>query len=483
MAATIRVDFLGDATSAKRAARETSSATDKLGRDVERSSGRVGKLGTAFGGAVKAYGPLAAIAGAGLVLKLGSDSIKAASDVEQAFGGLDAVFGKQSSTVKQWAADAAESVGLAKSDYASLASTLGASLKNSGIEDYADKTRDLIGLGSDLAATFGGKTADAVAAVSSLLRGETDPIERYGVSIKQADVNARLAAEGLGKLEGKAKTQAEQQIRLALLFEQTADAQGSFARESDTLAGSQERLSAKWENMQATLGEKLLPIGTQIVSWLSDTIDGSNGTAEVLERLGGIIGDYFTPVLEALSDGWKTINEKLDDATGKSDSLSKGFETLLGWGEDLAPVLGDIMAVSIGLLVGAIVTAIWMGKRLADVFDAIGDAADWVADRVDDMSDSLAKVSSNKIAQVFDAFTKGTIVGLFREDPAWSGGLGRDFGGSVFGGGGGSAYYGPQQIVLQNILDGEVLDERTFKVATRAADQVVTRRAVAARRG
>ena len=95
--------------------------------------------------------------------------------------------------------------------------------------------------------------------MSSLLRGERDPIERYGVSIKQADVNARLAAMGLTGLEGEAAKAAERQATLALLTDQTSSALGQFERESDTAAGAQQRATAEWENAQAKLGEALLP--------------------------------------------------------------------------------------------------------------------------------------------------------------------------------------------------------------------------------
>ena len=65
--------------------------------------------------------------------------------------------------------------------------------------DLAPVTNDLVGLGADLAAQFGGSSADAVAALSSLLRGETDPIEKYGVAIKQADITGPEGRDGPGR--------------------------------------------------------------------------------------------------------------------------------------------------------------------------------------------------------------------------------------------------------------------------------------------
>ncbi|MDK6900440.1 hypothetical protein, partial [Streptococcus agalactiae] len=117
--------------------------------------------------------------------------------------------------------------------------------------------------GSDLAATYGGETSEAVQALSALMRGEADPIERYGVSIKKNDINARMAKEGLTGLTGAALKQAETQTMLKMLYEQTSDAQGQFKRETDSEAGSRQILNAQYENTKAKLGETLLPIMTK----------------------------------------------------------------------------------------------------------------------------------------------------------------------------------------------------------------------------
>jgi phage-related protein len=163
-------------------------------------------------------------------------------------------------------------VGLASSEYEELATVLGAQLKNSGLpmKEVAKQTKGLISTGADLSAQFGGSAKEAVEALSSALRGETDPIEKYGVAVKQADIAARMAADGTDKLEGKAAKQAKTAALLALVTEQTADAHGAFAREADTAAGQSQRTAAQMENMQASLGAVLLPVLTVVTAALGD---------------------------------------------------------------------------------------------------------------------------------------------------------------------------------------------------------------------
>lgn len=241
--------------------------TKQFAAGFKDSESVVGKIGKIAGAAAVAVGALS--------VAVGAKAVASASALEQALGGLDAVFKGASGQMRQFATDAAQSVGLAQSDYAQLATVLGSQLKNMGVasDEVAGKTNELVGLGADLAAQFGGSTSDAVSALSSLLRGERDPIERYGVSINEARLQAKLAEMGLAGLTGEALTQAKTQATLALLYEQTADAQGAFARESSTLAGQQERLRAGTENLYSVLGTALLPAATAVVGVLGQLVD------------------------------------------------------------------------------------------------------------------------------------------------------------------------------------------------------------------
>lgn len=256
--------------------------------------------------------PAAAIVG-GLVA-IGKQAGTAASELEQAQGGVEAVFKGNSKLVKSWAADADQQLGLSETSYENLAAVIGSQMKSAGtsMEQLAPKTDDLIRLGADLAATYGGTTADAVGALSSLLRGERDPIEKYGVSIKQSDIDAQQASKGLKKLNGvwneqsgtlddgtkkykaltgAASKQSEQAATLAILTKQTAAAQGQFARESDTASGAQARSNAEMENATATLGTALLPYMAQFAGLLSTVaqwVEKNTGLVQILAIVLGI---------------------------------------------------------------------------------------------------------------------------------------------------------------------------------------------------
>lgn len=209
-----------------------------------------------------------AAAGAAAIGVAGAKAVSAAADLEQSTGAIEAVFKSGADQMKAFADTAATSVGLTKNEYQELGTLLGAQLKNGGtsLDELAGKTNDLIGVAADLSAQFGGSTSDAVAALSSALKGERDPIERYGVSLKQASIDAKAAELGFQKVGGSFDNEAQQAATLALIMEQTADAHGAFAREGDTLAHQIQVLKAHLGDFAAKAGTLVLPMVTALAS-------------------------------------------------------------------------------------------------------------------------------------------------------------------------------------------------------------------------
>ena len=210
MSLVLNVEILGEFKKLTAATKGSEKALSKLQKSAD-------------GFSKKINGSLALI-GAGFsmaaVVRGINESVEAASDLQQQVGALDSVFKNFSPQMQAFAATMAP-LGLSAADASRQMAVLGAQLKGFGLSTgtAAVKTQELLVLAADLAATFGGTTSDAVSALGSLFRGEFDPIEKYGVAIKKSDINARLAAEGLGELTGEALKQAEATAALALLYE------------------------------------------------------------------------------------------------------------------------------------------------------------------------------------------------------------------------------------------------------------------------
>jgi hypothetical protein len=192
----------------------------------------------------------------------------------------------------------------------------------------ASFSTDFTSLASDLASFNNTSPEEAVQALGAALRGESEPLRRFGVLLSADAVAAEALAMGLvtttinedklnialqkvdiafqknqetvakfgeDSIEAQksrlALEQAEQSLNKALdgttdkltaqqktlatqslIMKATTDAQGDFERTSDGLANSQRILTAQFKDLQAELGMILLPIvekGTKLLSGLT----------------------------------------------------------------------------------------------------------------------------------------------------------------------------------------------------------------------
>lgn len=298
----------------------------------------------------KAVGPLAGLFAAKKLLDFGVAAVSAAGDLQQSKGAIDTVFKSGAGEMHKFAAGAADAVGLTANQYNELGTLIGTQLKNGGtaMEQLGGKTNDLIGLGADLSSMFGGTSADAVAALSSALKGERDPIEKYGVSLNQAKIDAEAAALGFTKVGGSLSAEANQAATLSLIMKQTADAHGNFAKESNTLQGQQERAKATWANITATIGGLFLPIITKVFGFINSNVLpvisnlvnnlGSGGMGGAFEMLGPAIATVLT-IMNPLSVVWQSLIPLLPQIIGM-------FQVIAGtYGPALATIFGVIITV------------------------------------------------------------------------------------------------------------------------------------------
>lgn len=231
--------------------------------NVEKSLGNLEKDVSGLKGGMSTFAKAVGAAFAlDKIVDFGKGIANAASDQEQALGASSSVFKEYAGEIQAFGKTTAENLGISEAAFNQLATTTGALLKNAGVplDETTDATISLTERAADMAAMFGGDVSEALSAINSGLKGELDPLERFGVSLKASAVDARAAAMGYVDSEGKVTDYGRSMARVALIMEQTADAQGTAAREADTMAGTTMRLKAQFTDLQADLGQKLLPL-------------------------------------------------------------------------------------------------------------------------------------------------------------------------------------------------------------------------------
>lgn len=369
-----------------------------LNRSLDESEGRLRKLGGVAGTAGKAIGAGLLVAGTAAV-GFGVAAVKSASDAQQSIGATETVFGRFASRVIKDSNAAANEFGLSANAYRENANLIGSLFRNQGVsaDQLASKTKGMIGTAADLAATFGGPTSDAVAALGSAFKGEFDPLERYGISIKQSTINAELAAKGQDQLTGAALKAAQQQATTRLIMEQSSRSTGAFARETDTLAHQQQVLGASWDNIKAKAGAVLLPVLTSVAATVSGTV------LPALERMGPPaaelarqIGGALAPAVSAVGGFLRSSAPILQAYAGYLVSMGQSLVAnvlppVRAAGSYFAGTFGPILRTVGNIIVGQVVpaltavgrflagtvipivarTATQVGKNLRPVFDAV----------------------------------------------------------------------------------------------------------------
>ena len=268
---------------------------------------------------------LPAAAAIGAITQVIGPAIKAASDFEEATSKVNIIFGKASKSVKDFADTAATSLGQSKQSVLDAAGAFGTFGKAAGLagEDLALFTTDFVTLSTDLASFNNTSPEEAVQAIGAALRGESEPLRRFGVLLN--DATLKNEAMRLGIYKGSGALTAQQKILAAqsAIYKQTGDAQGDFARTADGLANSQRTLSALFKNFQIQLGQQLLPATTNFVNDLIDInaelkkMPGPLKTAtSKLADFGNTILDYINP----LSFFAKLIGSVADEINKTTDT-------------------------------------------------------------------------------------------------------------------------------------------------------------------
>jgi len=296
---TIHIDAKTD--DAKKGIDGVNTSIGRMGPESQNATSHVSSLGDTLKsvgsiatGFIAATAIQSAVTG---ITTFATGTVKAAVDLGESLNAVNVIFRESAQQILDWGANNATQFGLSQRAFNALATPLGALLKNSGmgLDDVAKNTINLTKRAADMASVFNTEVADALNAINSGLRGEGNPLERYGVGLKAATVEARALADS-GK--GVAKELTDQELalaRLSIIFEQTADTEGDFANTSKDLANAQRIANAEMEKLQATVGAKLLPVMLEL-----QKVKLAVASAVVDKLLPAL--DHLQPVLNLIKD-------------------------------------------------------------------------------------------------------------------------------------------------------------------------------------
>jgi hypothetical protein len=223
----------------------------------------------------------------GVSAVIGKSMVQSASTLQESISKVQAVFGDSSSAVIKWSDTTAKKLGISKSAALEAAGTYGNLFQAFGLAapQAQEMSVRLVELAADMASFNNTSVDDAIRALSSGLSGETEPMKKYGsvlsdVRLKQEALDMKLIQTAKGTLPIAVKAQAA----YSLILKDTAIQQGDVERTSGGLAFQIKSLGAQFEDVKAKIGTALIPVVTQLTTFIN------NNMLPVLTTFGELLG-------------------------------------------------------------------------------------------------------------------------------------------------------------------------------------------------
>lgn len=409
--------------------------------DLTRAFKSASGAASGFGSSLKGIATVAGgVLAAGLVTK-GLDlavegffgAIDGASDLAEETSKMGVVFNGAGADIEAWSKTTASAIGVSESAAKAAANSFGTLLEGTGKGDAerAQMSKDLTTLAADMASFNNADISETLDAINAGLRGESEPLRKFGVFLDDAALRAEAMAQGIS--DGK-KPLTQQQKQLAaygIIMKKTEKQQGDFARTSDGLANVQKENAAVMKDLADTFGKVLLPAVTEVGKFARDVllpafqtfataalpviqgaieavsgaisslvsgaegggigdlfagaVEGISKFMGLLVDIGGFIAGNVIPPIVALAGALQPIGAKIiDGLIGAWNRLKPAFQTVFDFiNSTVVPILVNTLIPALGNLLDTV-------GRLADqVLTGLGEAWTRVAPIIQEFFDWL----------------------------------------------------------------------------------------------
>lgn len=320
MAKKLTVEFIGNTADLDKAFKKTEHNTSKFG-------GAVGKVGKSA-----AIGLAGGIAAGGAALlsfgKAASAAEKSQVAMETQLKALGINYDKHAGQIDTVIQKTAK---LAAVDDEDLQ---GAFTNIVRVTGDVTKSLELTGLAADLARAKNMDLAKAGELVGKVAGGNTGILSKYGIVIKKG----ATSTEALGELQKK--------------FAGQAEAYGK------TSAGAQDKFRNAVENLQESLGAKLLPVFTKVMTAVAGFVSGMEDGTGAGGKFRKAVEDVFGAIKTAVDVSVKAIRgflDKHEDDINSAGDAVRNLAKAVEWAFEkvILPVISKVIGIVGPLVEGA----------------------------------------------------------------------------------------------------------------------------------
>ena len=340
---TLTVNVVGRTKNVEKAFKRVSKGSALMSDKMMRATRMAGIGFTALAGV--AIGAAAAL----------KPMIDKAASMEESLSKNNVVFGESSKAVEAFAATSLHAFGVterAALEATGVIGTLGSALGMTEA-DSASMATTLVGLAGDMSSFNDASVEETLTAIQAGLRGESEPLRRFGVLLDAATLKAKALEKGIISSTKEALTpQTKALAAYELILEQTSIQMGDFTRTADSATNQSKLLAGEWDKIQTEIGTALLPAFTSIVTHLNEVVlpavrqfwsDPSWYEGGVLA--GQVLGSGFvtsiTDVIGGLSEdeidalGWQESWKASAELSALAAGVSAAWQFITGTKDEL----------------------------------------------------------------------------------------------------------------------------------------------------
>jgi len=263
--------------------------------------------------------------GVGAIVSFGKECVNLASDLNEVQNVIETTFGDSVGLIEQFADTAATSFGLSELAAKRYTGTMGAMLKSMGFAERAaaDMSIEMAALAGDMASFYNLSTDEAFNKIRSGISGETEPLKQLGINLSVANLEAYALAQGIKTSYNALSEQNKALLRYNYLMDVTSDAQGDFAKTSNSWANQVRILALQWESMKATLGGAFIQVLTPVLQMLNLIIGRLNAAAESFANFIAVVTGNTQKFKETSAAATGAVEGLADATTETGDAAEK----------------------------------------------------------------------------------------------------------------------------------------------------------------
>ena len=260
------------------------------------------------------------------VINLLKNTIKAALEWEGIEGRFGRGFGESSNEVYSWVQRLNKEMGINTQQFMQYSSVYATMLEGFGVNakdaaemalGYTELTYDIWASYNDIYKSFD----DAAVAVRAAIAGETEPIQKAGLDVRDSALKQTAALNGLTYSTQNTTNAQKSYLRYLSLVREAQDQGlvGVYASEMDTAEGLIRTFRQQLTSLAQTFGSVFLPALVQVMPWVNAFVELMN---EAVLAVANFFGVDIQPVdFSDSSKGAQSYSDALDSATESAKEL------------------------------------------------------------------------------------------------------------------------------------------------------------------